>query len=84
MFSVASRSPNGHKLGVFCEQKILLTANYGAAVAVYAAAASELEKGMIRDSKEVYAERRQAVEVARILCEAALKELDAHVFADGC
>jgi len=84
MFSVTSRSPTSLKLGVFCEKKILLTANYGAAAAAYYAAVTELEKGMIRDSKEVFAERRRAVELARILSEAALKELDSHVFADGC
>jgi hypothetical protein len=72
------------KLGVFCEEKILLVANYGAAVTDYCATVAELEKAMIRDSREVYAERRRRVEVARIICEAALKELDDHVSADGC
>ena len=82
--SVTSRLPPAAKLGVFCEEKILLVANYGAAVTGYCAAVAELEKGMIRDSREVYAERRRSVEVARLICEAARKELDDHVSADGC
>lgn len=82
--SVTSRLPPSPQLGVFCEEKILLVANYGAAVTDYYEAVAELEKGMIRDSKEVFAERRRKVEVARIICEAALKELDDHVSADRC
>jgi hypothetical protein len=69
---------------VFCERKVLLVANYGAAALEYCAAVGRLENTMIRDSKEVYSNLRRSVEVARISCEAALKELDDHVAADGC
>ena len=82
--SVASRSAIDARLGVFCEERIFLMVNYGAAGAAYGAAIAELEQTMIRDSKEVYAQRRQKVEVARIICEAALKELDDHVSGHGC
>ena len=71
-------------LGVFCEDKIVLMANYGAAAVAYCASVSKLEQALIRGSREVYAERRRAVEMTRIICEAALKELDDHVSADGC
>jgi len=84
MSSVTSSSPACLKLGVFCETKMLLMANYGAASAEYCAAVAVLEQMMIRASKEVYAERRQTLEVVRIICEAALKELDDHVSAHGC
>jgi len=82
--SAASRCAMDARLGVFCEEKILLAANYGAAAAAYGAAIAELEQTMIRDSREVYAQRRQTVEVTRIMCEAALKELDDHVSGHGC
>jgi hypothetical protein len=82
--SETSRSPAAPRLGVFCEEKIFLMANYGAAATKYCAAVAELEQTMIRDSKEVYAQRRRTVEVARIISEAALKELDDHVAAHGC
>jgi hypothetical protein len=82
--SLTSRPLPAPTLGVFCERKIVLTANFGAAASAYCAAVAELEKGMIRDSREVYAVRRRAVEVARINCEAALKELDDHVSVDRC
>jgi hypothetical protein len=71
-------------LACSAKRRILLTANYGSAGAGYGAAIAELEQTMIRDSKEVYAQRRQRVEVARIMCEAALKELDDHVSGHGC
>ena len=70
--------------GVSCEDKIQLVANYGAAVAGYYSAVSELEEGMISQSKEIYAARRRSVEEARMICEAARKELDDHVSAHGC
>ena len=82
--SVTSGLSPTPKLGVFCEEKIVLVANYAAAMTAYLAAVTQLEKRMIRDSKEVYAERRRLVEVARIVCEAALKELDDHVATDRC
>jgi hypothetical protein len=72
------------KPGVFCEEKVLLVANYGAAASEYFASVSQLERGMIRASREKYAELRRSVETARMRCEAALKELDDHVSADGC
>jgi hypothetical protein len=72
------------KLGVFCEEKILLMANYGAAAEKYCASVAKLEQGMIRGSRETYAELRRSVEIARIICEAALKELDDHVSAHSC
>jgi hypothetical protein len=81
---VTLRSPTAARLGVFCEQKICLMANYGSAAAEYCATVVELERTMIRDSKEVYAQRRRTTEVARIFCEAALRELDDHVSAHGC
>jgi hypothetical protein len=84
MSSVTSRSPTAPKLGVFCEEKIFLMASYGAAAKEYCAAVAELEETMIRDSREVYAQRRKNVEVARIVCETALKELDDHVSAHLC
>ena len=82
--TTTSRLQPAPTLGVFCEEKILLVANYGAALDEYHRAAAEFEAGMIRDSKEVYAERRRQLEVARIICEAALKDLDDHVSSDGC
>ena len=81
---IPSALPRAAKVGVFCEQKILLMANYGAAAAEYGAAVAKFEQTMIRGSRETYAERRRSVEMARIICEAALKELDDHVSADGC
>jgi hypothetical protein len=84
IYSPTSLSPRTSKLGVFCEEKILLVANYGAAATQYYNAVARLEKTMIRDSKEAYTELRRSVEVARMICEAALKELDDHVAADGC
>ena len=79
--SSTSQSP---RIGVFCEEKVVLMADYGAAAVAYCAAVSKLEQAMIRGSRETYADLRQSVEIARILCEAALKELDDHVFTDGC
>jgi hypothetical protein len=70
--------------GVFCEEKVLLVANYGSAASDYFASVSQLERGMIRASRETYAELRRSVEAARMRCEAALTELDDHVSADGC
>jgi hypothetical protein len=70
--------------GVFCEQKIVLMANYGSVTAKYWAAVSEFEQTMIRESEEVYAQRRRTVEVARVICEAALRELDDHVSTHCC
>jgi hypothetical protein len=81
---VNSRSATATKLGVFCERKIFLMANYGSAAAKYCAAVSEFEQTMIRDTKEVYAQRRRTVEVARVICETALQELDHHVSTHGC
>jgi hypothetical protein len=81
---VTSRLSPAPKIGVFCEEKIVLVANYAAAMTAYVAAVTQLEKGMIRASREVYAERRRLVEVARIVCDAALKELDDHVSGDCC
>ena len=72
------------KPGVFCEEKVLLVANYGAAATEYFASVYQFERGMIRASRETYAELRRSVESARMRCEAALKELDDHVSADGC
>jgi hypothetical protein len=63
---------------------MFLMASYGAAAMVYCAAVARFERTMIRDSKQVYTERRQSVEMARINCEAALKALDDHVAADDC
>jgi hypothetical protein len=82
--SITSELPLAAKLGVFCEEKMLLMANYGAAAAQYHASVAQLEQGMIRGSKKTYAELRRSVEMARIICEAALRELDDHVSADGC
>jgi hypothetical protein len=82
--SMTSELPRAARLGVFCEEKILLMTNYAAAVGEYCAAVSKLEEGMIRGSREAYAELRRSVEIARIICEAALKELDDHVAADSC
>jgi len=82
--SLTSAPPPAPKLGVFCEHKIVLMANYGAAAVAYCAAVSKLEQALIRGSRETYAEQRRSVEMARIICEAALKELDDHVSADGC
>jgi len=82
--SMTSQLPLAAKLGVFCEEKILLMANYGAAAAKYCAAVATLEQGMIRGSRETYAERRRSVETVRIICEAALSELDDHVSEHGC
>ena len=81
---VTSRRSAAPNLGGFCEEKIVLVANYAAAMTAYLDAVTQLEKSLIRDSKEVYAERRRLVEVARIVCEVALKELDDHVSADQC
>jgi hypothetical protein len=72
------------QLGVFCEEKITFMAHYGAAVVEYCASVAKLEQGMIKGSRETYAELRRSVEVVRVICEAALKELDAHVSTDGC
>ena len=72
------------RLGLFCEEKVVLVANYSSAVIAYGDAVAQLENGMIRESKETYAERRRLVEAARSICEAALKELDGHVTAHGC
>ena len=83
-FSIASELPLGARLGVFCEEKVVLMANYGAAAVAYCAAVTKLEQALIRGSRETYAEQRRSVEMARIICEAALKELDDHVSADGC
>jgi|HubBroStandDraft_6_1064221.scaffolds.fasta_scaffold374960_2 hypothetical protein len=82
--SLTTELPVGARLGMFCEEKVLLMANYGAASTAYYASVSKLEQGMIRGSRETYAGLRQSVEIARIICEAALKELDDHVFTDGC
>ena len=71
---VKSRSALAATLGVFCEQKIFLMANYGSAAAEYCAAVSEFEQTMIRDSKEMYAQRRRKLEVARVICETALRK----------
>ena len=83
-FSTTSELPIAAKLGVFCEEKMLLMANYGAAAAEYYASVAKLEQGMIRGSRKTYAELRRSVEMARIICEATLRELDDHVSADGC
>jgi hypothetical protein len=80
--SLKTELPATARLGMFCEEKVLLMANYGAASTAYYASVSKLEQGMIRGSRETYA--GQSVEIARIICEAALKELDDHVFTDGC
>jgi hypothetical protein len=82
--SMTSELPLAAKLGVFCEEKMLLMANYGAAAAQYHASVVKLEQGMIRGSKKTYAELRRSAEMARIVCEAALRELDEHVSTDGC
>jgi hypothetical protein len=82
--SLMSELPRATQLGVFCEDKVVLMANYGAAAVAYGAAVSKLEQALIRGSRETYAEHRRLVEMARIICEAALKELDDHVSADGC
>jgi hypothetical protein len=81
---LSSRSATATKLGVFCERKIFLMANYGSAAANYCAAVSEFEQTMIRDTKEMYARRRRTVEVARVICESALRELDDHVSTHCC
>ena len=82
--STKSELPLAPRLGVFCEKKILLMAHYGAAAAEYCAEVAKLEQGLIRGSRETFAEQRRSVEVARRICETALKELDDHVSADGC
>jgi len=81
---LTSELPPAPKLGVFCEEKVVLMANYGAAAVAYCAAVTKLEQAMIRGSREIYAEQRRSVEMTRIICEAALKELDNHVNVDGC
>jgi hypothetical protein len=81
---ITSKFPFSARLGVFCEEKVVFMADYAAAAVAYCAAVSKLEQAMIRGSREAYADLRQSLEVARILCEAALKELDHHVSADGC
>jgi hypothetical protein len=82
--SMTSELPLAATLGVFCEEKVVLMANYGAASVAYCAAVSKLEQALIRGSRKTYAEQRRLVEMARIICEASLKELDDHVSADGC
>ena len=82
--SLTSELPPAPRLGVFCEKKILLMAHYGAAAAKYCAEVVKLEQGLIRGSRETFAEQRRSVEIARRICEAALRELDDHVSADGC
>jgi hypothetical protein len=67
-----------------CEEKIQLVANYGVAVARYYYAVSELERGMVTGSRELFDELRRSTEEARTMCETARKELDDHVLADGC
>lgn len=66
---------------MFCEEKTRLGANYAAAVAAYYSAVCELEAGMITGSTDVYARLRRSTENAKSICEAALKELDAHEIA---
>jgi len=82
--SMTSELPLAARPGVFCEEKILLMANYGAAAAAYCVSVAKLEQGIIRGSRETYAELRWSLETARMTCEAALRELDDHVSADGC
>ena len=69
---------------MICEDQIFLVANYGAAVAAYYASVVQLEQGVISGSVKIYAERRRATEDARLICEAARRELDDHVLAHGC
>jgi hypothetical protein len=59
-------------------------ASYAAAVAAYYSAVCDLETGMIKGSADVYARLRQSTENARSICEAALKELDAHETKHQC
>jgi hypothetical protein len=69
---------------LFCEEKINLVADYGAAAAAYYSAIQELEQGMITGSTAMYLERRKATEEARALCEKARNELDDHGAKHGC
>lgn len=68
---------------MFCEDQILLMANYSAAVAAYYSTVVQLEQ-QIRGSGEIYQQQRRLSEKARMMCEAARKELDQHVTAHGC
>jgi hypothetical protein len=69
---------------VFCEEKTRLVANYAAAVAAYYSAVCDLETGMITGSAKIYTALRQSTENARSICDAALKELDAHETKHRC
>jgi hypothetical protein len=72
---MTSELPLTARPGVFCEEKILLMANYGAAAAAYCVSVAKLEQGIIRGSRETYAELRCSLETARRTCEAALGNL---------
>lgn len=61
-----------------------IVANYAAAVAAYYSAVYDLETGMITGSERIYASLRESTEEARSLCEAALKELNAHEAKHRC
>jgi hypothetical protein len=64
--------------------KTRLVANYAAAVAEYYRAVCNLETGMITGSASIYGKLRQSTENERSICEAALKELDAHEAKHKC
>jgi hypothetical protein len=63
---------------MFRNDKVRLVANYASAVAAYYAAVAELEVAMISGSGQIYTKLRGASEVARAVCEKALKKLDEH------
>ena len=69
---------------VSCEEKLQLVNSYAAAVASYYASVAELEQGMVTGSRDTYAEQQELAEEARMACEAARKDLDAHLLAHGC
>jgi hypothetical protein len=67
-----------------CSEKIRLVADYGAGVAAYYSAVSELEASMITGSAYAYEKGHRASEEAHLMCENARKALNDHVADHGC